>query len=223
MSHRVSLHGSYRIDRRFRGVGRIAVASGATTKGAYQDRLACLTSLSNQGRLDVLQAVKGGRVTVTQVYSAHKRDAIDDLMASLNPQPEHAAFWPSVWEWLGPEDKRGATAQRYASTFKKLERIGMTVVKDKQRRPVEAVADLGCVDWPSVRQRWVGSAADRNHLRRALGKFLTDHLGDVYDPLRRIVVKRFRRKRNGLEHLTSRRSCSGASSRQPPSTCEPLT
>jgi len=33
--HRTSQNGSYRLDRVFPGVGRIAVASGATTKEEY--------------------------------------------------------------------------------------------------------------------------------------------------------------------------------------------
>jgi hypothetical protein len=55
MPHRTSKHGTYRIDRRFPEIGRLAMASGATTKTGFRERNALLTRLRNRGRLDLLR------------------------------------------------------------------------------------------------------------------------------------------------------------------------
>jgi integrase len=69
-------------------------------------------------------------------------------------------------------------------SFKKLERVGVL--------PAEApVSALTGVDWKALAKRWEGSGADWNHCRRAVSHFLAEHLGDVYHPLRRAVMKRY--------------------------------
>jgi integrase len=186
MAHKQSPGSSYRIDRRYEGVGRIAVVSGATTKDGYRKRLSCLETLFEQGRLDVLRAVERRTLTVTEVYGAMREDRLDAVMASLNPNPEDALFWPTIEAWLGPEDGRGVTKRRYACTVAKLRRVGIAASESTSGL---TVAQLRLVDWADLHARWGGSKADRNHLRRTMGKFLTDHLGDVYHPLRRAVVK----------------------------------
>jgi hypothetical protein len=53
------------------------------------------------------------------------------------------------------------------------------------------VSALTGVDWKALAKRWEGSGADWNHCRRAVSHFLAEHLGDVYHPLRRAVMKRY--------------------------------
>jgi hypothetical protein len=61
------------------------------------------------------------------------------------------------------------------------------IVEDLRPKTKERPAGL---DWAALRRdRWEGSATDWNHMKRAVGKFLTDHLGDRFDPLRREIVK----------------------------------
>ncbi len=64
MPHRQSPHGTFRLDRRFKGVGRINLASGATTATEFRKRDALLTRLYDQGRLDLLNAIRTGTLTV---------------------------------------------------------------------------------------------------------------------------------------------------------------
>src|SRR5262245_61281610 len=102
MAHRVSAGGSYRLDKVFPPpVGRLAIASGATTKAAFQNVVACLERLAERGRLDALLALKQHQVTVAQLLDADRGGRIDALLASLVPSPEAAPFWPSVKAWLG--------------------------------------------------------------------------------------------------------------------------
>ena len=77
--HRTSINGSYRLDRVFPGVGRIAVASGATTREEFKKRNALLTRLYDQGRLDLLRAIAAHTYTVTEVYAADREGRLDGL------------------------------------------------------------------------------------------------------------------------------------------------
>lgn len=183
MAHRVSRRGTYRIDRWFPPpVGRLAVASGASTLAAFRQADACLLRLAERGRLDVLLAVKQGAVNVPQVLGADRSDRLDALVASLTPSPEQAPLWATVESWLGPVAERGPTVKRYGVSWTKLERLGLLA-------PHAKVADLATVDWRSLSRRWGASAADHNLMRRAVGRFLTCQLGDVYHPLRRTVMR----------------------------------
>ena len=77
MPHRTSKGGTYRLDRRFLGVGRIAVASGATTKAGLKARQSLLTRLFDKGRLDILRAIKAGEVSITEVLAADRHENFD--------------------------------------------------------------------------------------------------------------------------------------------------
>lgn len=192
MAHKVSAGGSYRLDKRYsEPVGRLAIATGATTRAAFHNVVACCDRLAQRGRLDVLAAVKAHRITLAQVLDADRRDALDALLASLTPNLADALLWPAVASFLGPANAardRGPTMRRYATSWKKLERAGV-LSKDA---PVSALDGL---DWPALARTWKGSTADWNHVRRAVSHFLAVHLGDTFHPLRRAVVKAIPRQR----------------------------
>lgn len=173
--HRTSKGGTYRLDRRFPGVGRIACASGATTAGEYRKRDALLSRLYEKGRLDLLHAIRNGAYTVTEVYAADREDNLTRLTgsAAVLQRP----LWATVATWVGPTP--GPTRKRYAVSFAKLER---------HLRADTTVGDLGKVDWPALLTTWGGSGSDWNHLRRAISHFLAVELGDVHHPWRRQVV-----------------------------------
>jgi integrase len=180
MPHRTSKGGTYRLDRRFPGVGRIAVASGATTRAPLRARNDLLTRLFDKGRLDILRAIKVGHVTVTEVLDADRRDALNSLTGDTKVLSRR--FWEAVDEWL-PTSARGAeTRRRYKVSMAKLRTRGAI-------RETATVADLANVDWKTLEATWPGSDADYNHVWRAVGKFLSDALGDTYHPFRRCVTK----------------------------------
>jgi integrase len=97
--HRTSINGSYRLDRVFPGVGRLAVVSGATTREEFKKRNALLTRLYDQGRLDLLRAIAAHTYTVTEVYAADREGRLDRLSgerAILN-----RPLWATVETWVG--------------------------------------------------------------------------------------------------------------------------
>jgi integrase len=178
--HRTSAGGTYRLDRVFPGIGRIAVASGATTRADFKSRDDLLTRLASKGRLDLLQAIKGGTLTVTQVLAADRQDTLDQLVGDR----AHLAanLWTAVDAWTPTSARAPATRRRYAVSFAALKRCGVL-------KADATVEQLAAVDWRVLETMWAASAADWNHLRRAVSHFLAMHLGDVYHPLRRQVVK----------------------------------
>jgi integrase len=189
--HRTSQHGSYRLDRVFPGVGRIAVASGATTKEEYKKRNALLSRLYDQGRLDLLGAIQSRAYSVTEVYAADRESRLSQLTGdrAILARP----LWNAVEAWVGRPlwgeaaekwdgVEPGHTRRRYAVSFKALKaRVGLP-----ESVTVEA---LGAVDWKALKARWPKSDGDWFQLRAAVSKFLSDQLGDVHHPFRRAVVK----------------------------------
>ena len=139
MSRPKSRRVSIRIDKVYsRPVGRIALASGATTKKRYKQVIACLDRMHERGQLDLLLAVKERRVSIQEVLDADRRNQLDRVLTN-----DHAPLWPSVEAWLGPRDKRGPTKKRYANSWAKLEALKIL--------PVDAlVSALERVDWDGL-------------------------------------------------------------------------
>lgn len=179
--HRTSTNGSYRLDRVFPGVGRIAVVSGATTREEFKKRNALLTRLYDHGRLDLLRAVKAGTYTVTEVYATEREDP---TLASLTGERAILSrpLWATVETWVGrplwgdlAEKWEGAalrpSQRRYAVSFKALrERAGL-----REAATIEALAS---VDWNALKARWPKSDGDWFHLRAAVSHFLAVQLGN---------------------------------------------
>jgi len=193
--HRTSPNGSYRLDRVFAGVGRLAVASGATTREEFKKRDALLTRLYDQGRLDLLRAIQARTYAVTEVYAADREGRLDRLSgerAILN-----RPLWATVEKWVGrplwgeaAETWEGAepgpTRRRYAVSFKALRMRG-------ELPEAVTIEALGAVDWRALKARWPKSDGDWFHLRAAVSHFLAEQLGDVHHPFRRAVMKDFPR------------------------------
>src|SRR5712691_3292066 len=146
--HRTSSGGTYRLDRVFPGVGRLAVASGATTREEFKKRNALLTRLYDHGRLDLLRAIKAGTYTTTEVYATEREDP---TLASLTGERAILArpLWATVETWAGrplwgeAADKwegaePGPTQRRYCVSFKALKaRAGLS-----ETATVEALASV---------------------------------------------------------------------------------
>jgi hypothetical protein len=75
-----------RVDRTFRGIGRIAKATG-TSDPAMRRRLSrMLDVLFEDGRFDVLRAVRDGQLTLLEVYDAYSRRSLHELPVGATMQ-----------------------------------------------------------------------------------------------------------------------------------------
>jgi integrase len=93
------------------------------------------------------------------------------------------SLWEAIDEWADTHCGAEATCQRYRSSFNILQERGVLSRS-------ATIADLAQVDWRTLAAEWPNSGSDFNHLRRAVSKFLSDTLGDLYHPFRRSVIKK---------------------------------
>lgn len=183
MTHRISPGGSLRIDRRFAGVGRIALASGTKDRKKFEKLDMMLTELHEDGYTDVLRGIKNRSWTLQEVYQAKRTGCLPYLASELVLLRN---LWNAVAEWMPQSAPKEGSCKRYEVSFTSLKRSGVLP-------PTARVADLRCVDWIALKRRWKGGPADWNRMRAAVSRFLTVTLGDKYHPCRREVMNTFPR------------------------------
>jgi integrase len=178
VAHRVSEHGSYRIDVVLGELGRFALASGAQTKAEHEKRVAMLRELYDNGKWDVLQDLKNGRFDVRQLYAYYKMGKVGQLAAGVVlSQPLTA----TVEAWLPVSAKAPATRTRYEVSWHSLERAGIL--------PANAIVrDLDLVDWVQLQRTWEGGPYDWRHLRGFVSRFLSALLRDRWHEFRRNLI-----------------------------------
>lgn len=182
MPHRISKGGSYVIDRRITGIGRLAIASGAATQKGLKRRNNLIDRLIDDGRLDILRMIKEKEISITEVLDAANQKQLDMITGG---QPLTKPLWDTVKDWT-PKPRAGKRAQsphtirRYKTSFTQLR-------TKTDLRDTATIADLTRVDWVALDQQWGESNADWNHLRAAVSKFLSDQVG-MHSPVRRKVM-----------------------------------
>jgi integrase len=161
-------YGTLILDRVFRGVGRIEVASGQpdTVEGrrryAKMDRM--LTELFQDGQHDYLRRLRAGEITPLQLWDAYKGHRLDSLPSAPLLMPLADSF--KAWIETTPAGKHTVlgrlTAQSVFAAF----------------APTATVGDL-----PDVLQRYrlschqAGRMSAYNHNRGAVLRFLGSTLG----------------------------------------------
>lgn len=179
--HRVSAHGSYRIDLRFPGVGRIALASGAKTLAELEKRRAMLRELYDKGQWEVLTDLQAGRFSLARLYVAHQQKKVGDLSVEIVLQQSLAT---AVDAWLPTSARAKATRTRYGVSWRSLSRAGVLT-------PTAAVRALEHLDWRALQKTWAGGPYDWRHLRGFVSAFLSSILKDQFHPFRRRVLEAF--------------------------------
>lgn len=181
MTHTLKGGKSLRIDRRFKGAGRIALVTGTRDRKLFDAFDRMLTELHEEGRLEVLRAIKDRFYSIQQVYEARRNNRLGSLATDIKLQEP---LWEAVEEWLPKSARAQSSRERYKVSLQSLRRSG--VLSDSA-----TVADLRDVDWRSLSQRWWASPADWNRLRAAVSRFLTMLLRDKWHPFRRQLMQDF--------------------------------
>jgi integrase len=168
MPVKTSANGSYRFDRVFPGVGRLQRSSGAKTLRQFHRRDALLSKLYEQGRLDLLRGLKSGAITIAELLDADRRDRLAATRADsvLLRRP----LWAEAQRRFAGDH---ATERRYRTSLDAFRARG--VLGD-----TATVAMLADVDWDDLMETWDRSAADWNHLRRAVSRLLSLMLGRAH-------------------------------------------
>jgi integrase len=184
---RTSPTGSLRFNRDFSrlGVGRVTCSSHTTIPQEFKRRDAILTKLAENAQLETLLALKAGRISIEQLVEADRHNKLrdGDLLASVTLQ---VPLWDSVDKALPKLACGQQTRRRYQVSFRALK------ARASAHLPAgSAIGDLAAVPWRELQAAWGRSAADWNHLRRAVSAFLSYALRDKYHPFRRRVMAAF--------------------------------
>lgn len=177
--------GALQFDRRFAGVGRIKKSSGTTHLQEFRRRDALLTKLFETSALDVLRAFRDGAVTIEEIVAADRDKA---PLLTLDRVRREAPLWATVDAIAPRVGKSAQTRARFVRAWASLQAAGVLT-------PHATVGDLARVDWDALERRWGKSAADWNHVRRAVSRFLTLFLRDKFHPMRRQVMAAFPARR----------------------------
>lgn len=173
--------GCYRFDRLFRGVGRVQVSSGVKKLTAFHRRDGLLTKLYEQGRLDLLLALKERRITIAELVNADRQDRLPQVAADLVAD---RPLWATAKATLARMTCDPATRRNYLTSWTALEASGLLPTDAK-------VSSLLRVNWRGLEGIWGRSPAHWNHLRRAVSRTLTVLLDSKVHPFRVAVLKDF--------------------------------
>lgn len=176
--------GAFQFDRVFPGIGRIKRSSGTTNVREFRRRDALLTKLFEMSAVEVLRAFKDGKVTIEEIVEADRSNNVALSLARLATTSRLAEAIDAALPYMGTAP---STRQRYRRSFDRL----FTLVPELR---AARVGDLAHVEWSALSERWGKSAADWNHLTRAVSRFLSVHLDDKYHPLRREVMRSMPRR-----------------------------
>ena len=175
--------GNYIINRRFKNVGLIKKSLNTTNLGKYRFRVALIEKLHKLEQYELLRefARKRSKISIEYLVELELRG---DLGLGLSSLKLRENLWDAIERQLPTLAESEATTRRYATSFRALQRKARNYLGDRA-----TVADLEGVNWRKLKAEWKASGTDWMHMRRAVGRFLTIHLGDVYHPFRRKIVK----------------------------------
>jgi len=127
VGHRINGRGTLRVDRRFKGIGRIAKASGTNDPKAYAGILTMLGQLHSQGRFRVLEEIRDGVVSPLEVYTKWTAGELDHLQSAATLR----LVDPVVVDWIAASELKAVTKKNYLSEVQRfVARVGNVRIQD---------------------------------------------------------------------------------------------
>ena len=123
------------IDRTFRGVGRIKKATGTSNPIVRKKISRMLTALHEDGRLDILRAIRDGHVVLLEVWDAYQRKTLAKLPVAGTARKLSDAFEAWRDQLRVPDDYSADHVRTMETTLRHL----------KHARDGAMVADLPAV------------------------------------------------------------------------------
>jgi integrase len=174
----------YRIRRRLGrlGIPLLQVSSGARTDAEHRRREAVVDKLVELSQVEALRALADGTVTCAELVDLDRRGQLGNAGVTAIVRLRRP-----LWVEL----ERAVEAMTCGDKTKARYRVSFVALRTKAARwfPADAVVEaLASAPWAEIHRAWGGSAADWNHLRRAISHAMTVLMGDKYDPIRRALV-----------------------------------
>lgn len=177
--------GHFEIERTIKGV-KLRLSSGTSDIKRFHRIVAILEKLGENDQIDTLRAVAAKHVSIAELVDADRRDRTGltlqrvKLRAFLWDREVAGAVEVGAVSRALARVPGAKTRKRYLVSFLALMRKGARWL------PVDArVEDLAALPWQDLAGLWGGSGADWMHLRRAVSRFLTLHMGDKWDEFAR--------------------------------------
>lgn len=166
------------------GLPMLQVTSKAPNQRILAKHYAVVDSLIDDSQIETLRALIEHRITLDQLVDADRNHELkgSGVLASI---AKREPLWDSMERAIPKMGKANETRKRYDQARRNLLRKGTKHLSTKA-----SVGDLLSVDWNALQAEWGNSGSDWMHLRRFVSAFLTTHLGDVYHPFRRDVMKK---------------------------------
>ena len=165
MVHKSGGKGTYLIDRRFPGIGRIRRATGTRNKVTFKAIDGMLSALWANGRTDILTQVRDGLLHPMTVYGQYRVTGIHDLPTMQDMTP----ILDKAFAWLERYDCSSAHRRNMRSSFRSLQSIAPHVTMDGL---VSALMKL--------RENQRDRPAMFNRTKHAVAAFLRDTCGKSY-------------------------------------------
>ena len=115
MMHRINRRGTYVIDRRYKGIGRIRRASGASSRKTFNQILSMLKELHETGRHTVLREIRDGVVTPIEAYGYWREEKLEYLPSAATLKP----ILPTIPDWIDKHEVSEITKRNYKSEMKR--------------------------------------------------------------------------------------------------------
>lgn len=180
-------HPRIRSDLRRMGVGNVQISTRARTLREHHRRVALFDELVEQGQVALLKALVAGTLSWEELIDHKRRNSGRVGADALGDVALHRELWAVVSELAPSLGKQDSTRKRYALSLRTAAKLPAGLWPATPMR----VRDLEDVEWATLRARWPGrSAADWNHLGRAVRALLTAYVGKT-SPFRERTMKRF--------------------------------
>jgi integrase len=174
--------GTYRIDRRFPGIGRINKSTGTLDVKTFKQIDAMLTQFYETGKLEILQEIKEGAIRVMDVYSRWHTGELDKIPSAAILVPLSSA----MMDW---NSKRDVTEHTKYNTQSIINRF------------IRAVGDGEIKDVPVLLGKYrehcikIDQAASFNIIRRRILTFIADRLQSTHPLYKDVrIVKTLKEK-----------------------------
>lgn len=173
--------GNIQIDIRLKGYGRFRCSAETQRVGTAKRRISLAKLLAEIGQFDVLRGLDERSIAWATVELAQRQQRLrdDSLGSDLKLSRNLAA---AVTDTLPRMGKEASTRKRYELALTvHLRALGVLTDATK-------VSELKRDDWTERLAAWDVAVPTKNGVRRAVSRFLTRYLGDVYHPFRRAVL-----------------------------------